>query len=223
LLSYHAYPIRSLLDAVTCPETPLCRVSVSEPIVPSGDVYPAETDPVPPEQLPLLEALPDPSPMQSLASPLEVCEARIRERESIFDGMSSYIELLESCVSSLEPLLPQAQRAELQVFEALAGANAIEARVSLLEQVTARAHFAQFYPHRGTASATEEEVTGRQGGRNRKSGKLSRRILRLTRKGSANLSATGSRTINASRSRRSRTQSPTKKIRTTVTSPMIWP
>jgi hypothetical protein len=58
----------------------------------------------------------------------------------MFASMSSYMEALESRVSSLEPLLPQAQRAELQVVEALDGANAIEARVSLLEQVTARAH-----------------------------------------------------------------------------------
>jgi hypothetical protein len=46
-----------------------------EPIGPSEGVHPAENDPVPPEQLPLLGALPDPAPMQSLASPLEVCEA----------------------------------------------------------------------------------------------------------------------------------------------------
>jgi hypothetical protein len=91
--------------------------------------------------------------MQSLASPSVVCEARIRELESLFASMSSYIEALESRVSSLEPLLPQAQRAELQVVEALAGANDIEARVSLLEQVTARAHFAPFDPHRGSAAA----------------------------------------------------------------------
>jgi hypothetical protein len=172
LLSYHAYLIRSLLDAVSCPETPLVGVSVSEPIGPSGYVNPAETDPVPPEQLPLLGALPDPAPMQSLASPLEVCEAQIRELESMFSGMPSYIKALESRVSSLEPLFPQAQREELQVFEALAGANAIEARVSLLEHVTAHAQFAHVYPHRGPAAAPEEEVTGRQGGRNRKSGKV---------------------------------------------------
>jgi hypothetical protein len=66
--------------------------------------------------------------------------------------------------------LTQAQRAELQVVEALAGANAIEARVSLLERVTAHAQFAHFDPHRGSAAAAEEEVTDRQGGRNRKSG-----------------------------------------------------
>jgi hypothetical protein len=88
-----------------------------------------------------------------------VCEALIRELESLLAGMSLYIEALESHVSSLEPLLPQAQRAELQVFEALAGANAIEARVSLLEQVTAHAQFAHFDPHRGSAAAAE--VTGR--------------------------------------------------------------
>jgi hypothetical protein len=68
--------------------------------------------------------------------------------------------------------LPQAQRAELQVIEALAEANAIEARVSLLEQVTARAHFAHFDTHRGSAAAPEEEVTGRQGGTNRNSGQV---------------------------------------------------
>jgi hypothetical protein len=90
----------------------------------------------------------------------------------MFAGMSSYIEALESSVSSLEPLLSQAQRAELQVVEALAGANAIEARVSLLEQVTAHAKFTQFDQHRGSAAAAEEEVTGRQGGRNRKSGQV---------------------------------------------------
>jgi hypothetical protein len=116
-------------------------------------MHPAETDPVPPEQLPLLGALPDPAPMQSLASPLEVCEALIRELELMIASMSSYMEALESRVSSLEPLLPQAQRAELQVVEALAGANTIEARVSLLEQVTARAHFVHFDPHRGSAAA----------------------------------------------------------------------
>jgi hypothetical protein len=152
---------------------PLVGVSVSEPTGPSVDMHPAETGPVPPEQLPLLGALPDPAPMQSLSSPLEVCEARIRELESLFASMSSYMEALESRVSSLEPLLPQAQRAELQVVEALAMANAIEARVSLLEQVTARAHFAHFDPHLGSAAAPEEEVTGRQGRRNRKSGQES--------------------------------------------------
>jgi hypothetical protein len=59
--------------------------------------------------------------------------AGVRGVESLFACISSYIEGLESRVSSLESLLPQAQRAELQVVEALAGANAIEARVSLLE------------------------------------------------------------------------------------------
>jgi hypothetical protein len=34
----------------------------------------------------------------------------------------------------------------------------------------AHAQFAHFYPHRGSAAAAEEEVTGRQGGRNRKPG-----------------------------------------------------
>jgi hypothetical protein len=121
---------------------------------------------------PLLGVLPDPAPMQSLDSPLEVCEARIRKLESLFASMSSYIEALESRVSSLEPLLPQAQRAELQIVETLAGPNAIEARVSLLEQVTAHAQFAHFNTHRGSAAAAEEEVTGRQGGRNRKSGQF---------------------------------------------------
>jgi hypothetical protein len=87
----------------------------------------------------------------------------------MFAGMSSYIEALESRVSNLEPLLPQTQLAELQVVETLAGANAIKARVSVLEQVTAHAHVAHFDPHRGSAAAAEEEVTGRQGGRNRKS------------------------------------------------------
>jgi hypothetical protein len=86
--------------------------------------------------------------------------------------MPLYIEVLESRVSSLEPLLTQAQRAELQAVEALVGANEIKARVSLMEQVTARAHFAHFDPHRGSAAAPEEEVTGRQGGRNRKSGQV---------------------------------------------------
>jgi hypothetical protein len=80
--------------------------------------------------------------------------------------MSSYIGALESRVSSLEPLLPEAQRAELQVVEALSGANAIEARMSLLEQVTAHAKFAHFDPHRGSAAAAEE------GGRNRTSGQV---------------------------------------------------
>ena len=160
-----AYSTRSAVRKL-----PLPGVSVSEPIGPVGEVHPAETDPVPPEQLPLLGALPDPAPMQSLASPLEVCEARIRELESMFAGMSSYVEALDSRVSSLEPLLPQAQHAELQVVEALAGANAIEARVSMLEQVTARAQFAHFDPHRGSAAAPEEEVMGRQGGKNRMSG-----------------------------------------------------
>ena len=137
-----AYSTRSAVRKL-----PLPGVSVSEPIGPVGEIHPAETGPVPPEQLPLLGALPDPAPMQSLASPLEVCEARIRELESMFAGMSSYVEALDSRVSSLEPLLRQAQRAELQVVEPLAGANAIEARVSMLEQVTARAQFAHFDPH----------------------------------------------------------------------------
>jgi hypothetical protein len=141
----------------------------------------------------------------------------------MFAGMSSHLEALESRVSSLAPLLPQAHRAVLQVFEALAVANAIEDRVYLLEQVTVHAQFERFDPHRGLAAAAEEEVTGRQGGRNRKSGHVIPRVLRLTRKGSANISATGSRTINAARRRRSRTQSPKKKIRTAVTSPKNWP
>jgi hypothetical protein len=81
-------------------------VSVSERIGPSGDVHPAETDPVRPEQLPLLGALPDPAPMQSLASPLEVFEAHILGLESLLASISSYIEALESRVPSLEPLLP---------------------------------------------------------------------------------------------------------------------
>jgi hypothetical protein len=84
-------------------------------------IAPAETDPVPPEQLPLLGSLPDPASMQSLVSQLVFFEARIRELESMFAGRSSYVEALESCVLSLDPLLPQAQRAELQVVEALAG------------------------------------------------------------------------------------------------------
>jgi hypothetical protein len=45
---------------------PLVGVSISEPIGPSLDVHPAETDPVPPEQLPILGALSDPAPMQIL-------------------------------------------------------------------------------------------------------------------------------------------------------------
>jgi hypothetical protein len=151
---------------------PLVGVSVSEPIGPSVDVHPAETDPVPPEQLPLLGALADPAPIESLASPLEVCEARILELESLFASISSYIEALESRVSILGPLLPKTQRAELQVVEALAVDNAIEASVSLLEQVTARANFSNFDPHHGSAAATEEDVTGRQGRRNRKSGQV---------------------------------------------------
>jgi hypothetical protein len=76
--------------------------------------------------------------MQSLESPLEVREAQIMELESMLAGISAYIEALESLVSSLEPLLPQARRAELQVVEASAGANVIESRVHMLEQVTAR-------------------------------------------------------------------------------------
>jgi hypothetical protein len=73
---------------------------------------------------------------------------RIRELEAMFSDLSSYTATLESLISILEPLLPQAQRAELQVIEALAGANAIEPRVPLLEQVTAHAQFAHFDPHR---------------------------------------------------------------------------
>ena len=65
-----AYSTRSAVRKL-----PLPGVSVSEPIGPVGEVHPAETDPVPPEQLPLLGALPDPAPMQSLTSPLEVFEA----------------------------------------------------------------------------------------------------------------------------------------------------
>jgi hypothetical protein len=89
----------------------------------------------------------------------------------MFVDLYSYTATLESRISILEPLLPQAQRAELQVVEALAGSNVIETRVSVLEQVTARAHFAHFDPHRGSAAAPEEKVTGRQGGRN-KSGQV---------------------------------------------------
>jgi hypothetical protein len=146
-----AYPTRSVVRKL-----PLVGISVSEPIGPSGDVHPAETDPVPPEKLSLPGALPDPAQMQSLASPLEVCEALIRDLESMFAGMSSYIEALESRVSSLETLLPQAQRAELQVVEALAGANAIEARLSLLEKAPPT-RSSRFYTHRGSAVAAEEE------------------------------------------------------------------
>jgi hypothetical protein len=140
-------------------------------------VHPAETDPVPPGQLPLLGDLPDPAPIQNLASPLEVSEARIRDLEVMFADLSAYTATLESRISILEPLLPQAQRAELQVVEAVAGANAIEARVSILEQVTARAHFPHFDPHRGSAAAPEEEVTGRQCGKNRKSGQESLEVI----------------------------------------------
>jgi hypothetical protein len=89
----------------------------------------------------------------------------------MFEDLSSYTATLEFCISNLEPLMLQAQRAELQVVEAIAGANVIETRVSMLEQVTERAHFSNFDPHRGSAAASEEEVTGRQGGRN-KSGKV---------------------------------------------------
>jgi hypothetical protein len=151
-----AYSTRSAVRKL-----PIVGVSVSEPIGPSGDAHPAETDPVPPEQLPLLGVLPDPAPIQCLASQMEVLEARIRELESMFADISAYTETLESRISILESILPQAQLAELQVVEALAGANVIEARVSLLEQVTARAHFAHFDPHRGSAAAPEDEVTGR--------------------------------------------------------------
>jgi hypothetical protein len=105
---------------------------------------------------PLVGALPDPAPMQSLASPLEVFEAGIRELEVMFADLSSYTGTLESRIIILEPLLPEAQRAELQVVEALAVANAIESLVSMLEQVIARAHFAHFDPHRGSAAAPEE-------------------------------------------------------------------
>jgi hypothetical protein len=206
---------------------PLFGVSVSGPIGPSGDVHPAETDPVPPEQLPLLGALPDPALIQCLAPPMEVLEARIRELEAMFADLSAYTATLEYRISILEHILPQTQRGELQVVEALAGANTIESRLSLLEQVTARAHFAHFDPNRGSAAAPEEEVTGRQGERNRKYGQESLEIIpkdpTADRKGRADISAPASRTINAARSRRSRTQSPTKKIRTTVTSPMNWP
>jgi hypothetical protein len=206
---------------------PNVGVSVSDPIGPSGDVHPAETNHVPPEQLPPLGALPDPPPMQRLASPLEGFGARIRELNVIFADLSSYTATLESRISNLWPFLPQGQRAELQVVEALTGAKDIEARLSLLEKVIARVQFALFDPHRGSAAASEEEVTGHQGGKNRKYGQESLEFIlkdpRLTRKGSANLSATESRTINGARIRRSRTQSPTKKIRTTATSPMNWP
>jgi hypothetical protein len=75
---------------------------------------------------------------------MEVLEARIRELEAMFADLSAYTATLESRVSILVPLLLQAQRAELQVVEALAGANTIKVRVSPLEQVTARAHFAPF-------------------------------------------------------------------------------
>jgi hypothetical protein len=54
--------------------------------------------------------------------------------------------------------------------------------VSLLEQVTAPVHFAHFEPHRGSAAAPEEVVTGRQAEETGSPDKLSRRILRLTRK-----------------------------------------
>jgi hypothetical protein len=160
-----AYTLRSAVRS-----NPHLGVSASEPIGPAGERLPAETDHVPPEQLPLSRVYPVSAPMQSIsASPLEVCEARIRELELMFAEMSSYTKALESRISDLEPVLPQVQDAEFKAVEALEGANAIAARVSLLEQVTARAHFEHIVPHRGSA-APAEEVTGRQGGRNRMSG-----------------------------------------------------
>jgi hypothetical protein len=163
-----AYSTRSAVRKLT-----LVGVSVSEPIGPSGDVQPAETYPVPPEQLPPLGALGDPAPMQSLDSPFEVCVALIRELEAMFAHLSSYTATLESHISNFESLLPQAQRAELQVVEDLARANDIETRVYVLEQVTTRAQFAHFDRNCGSAAYPEEEVMGRQGGKNRKSGQES--------------------------------------------------
>jgi hypothetical protein len=76
---------------------PQLGVSASEPIGPAGERLPAETDIVPPEQLPLSGVYPVLAPMQSIsASPLEVCEARIRELELMFAEMSSYTKALES-------------------------------------------------------------------------------------------------------------------------------
>jgi hypothetical protein len=87
-------------------------VSASEPICPAGERLPAETDIVPPDQLPLSRVYPVLAPMQSIsASPLEVLEAQIRELELMFAEMSSYTKALESRVSDLEPILPQVQDA----------------------------------------------------------------------------------------------------------------
>jgi hypothetical protein len=47
----------------------------------------------------------------------------------------------------------------------------------MLEQVTVLAQFAHFDPHRGAAAAPEEEVTGRQGGKKRKSGQESLEVI----------------------------------------------
>jgi hypothetical protein len=97
----------------------------------------------------------------------------------------------------------------------------------MLEQVTVLAQFAHFYPHRGAAAAPEEEVTGRPGGKNRKSGQ---EILEVIAKDPTDdpkkqreSICNGKQDINAARSRRYRTQYQTKTIRTTVTSPVNWP
>jgi hypothetical protein len=75
----HQGPTRSVVRKLS-----LVGVSVSEPIGPSVDVHPAETDPVPPEQLPLLGALPDPAPMQSLVSPFEVSRPEFGNQRRCF-------------------------------------------------------------------------------------------------------------------------------------------
>jgi hypothetical protein len=86
---------------------PQIGVSIREQIGSHGDVHPAETDLVPPEQHPLLGALPNPAPMQGLDSPLEVCEALTRELESMLADFSSYTGTLESRIFSFRPILPQ--------------------------------------------------------------------------------------------------------------------
>jgi hypothetical protein len=143
-----AYTLRSAVRS-----NPQLGVSASEPIGTAGERLPAETDIVPPEQLPLSGVYPVLAPMQSIsASPLEVCEAQIRELELMFAEMSSYTKALEFRISDLEPVLPQVQVAEFKAVEALEGANAVTARVSLLGQVIARAHFEHIVPYRGSAA-----------------------------------------------------------------------
>jgi hypothetical protein len=64
---------------VSCPETPPCRVIFQRTDWPLWACAPHRDRPCTTGAASPFRVLPDPAPMQKLASPLGVCEARIRE------------------------------------------------------------------------------------------------------------------------------------------------